>query len=188
MGDSQQNIPHDLVAVPLPKSYRLVGHGPTILLSTTDGKVANAAAVQWLMPADYDPPYFLTVIAAGQKTQENLALNGECVINLPVASQVELVKRLGSTSGHDAVKLSDDQIFPSTIVAAPKIKGCAAWIEARVDKIISAEHEVYLLRAVAAHAQRGAVSERWQFNIADFPTLHHIGNKVFGVCRSTNEK
>ena len=114
---TNQNSSHvdDIVDVPLGKSYRLAGHGPVIILSTTDGTIPNAASVQWLMPADYDPPLFLAVIEAGQ---------------------------------------------------------------------LSPEHEVYLLRAVFAQAQRDAVSERWQYNIKDWPTLHHIGNRIFGVCRT----
>jgi flavin reductase (DIM6/NTAB) family NADH-FMN oxidoreductase RutF len=176
--------PSDLVDVPLPKAYKLVNHGPVTVLSTFDGKVHNAAPVAWLMSADFDPPLFVAVISSGQKTHKDLIATGECVINVPVVGQVDLVRRLGSTSGNDAPKLENEPLFASEQVGAAKIAGCSAWIEAKLEEVISPAREVYLLRGVHAMARRSAVSDRWQYDVAAWPTLHHLGAKVFAVCDS----
>lgn len=43
-------------AVPLPKSYRLLNHGPTVLVTSAAGRRRNVMAAAWAMPVDFDPP------------------------------------------------------------------------------------------------------------------------------------
>jgi flavin reductase (DIM6/NTAB) family NADH-FMN oxidoreductase RutF len=63
----------------LKRTYRLLNHGPTTLITSAhDGKV-NIMAAAWVMAVDFDPPK----IAA---------------INLPTAAQAELTYRVGTVS------------------------------------------------------------------------------------------
>jgi len=42
--------------VPLEKAYRLMNHGPTVLVSSRHGEAMNVMAAAWSMPLDFDPP------------------------------------------------------------------------------------------------------------------------------------
>jgi len=51
-----------LIDVDLAKCYRLLNHGPTVLVTSCfDGK-HNVMAAAWAMPLDFDPPKILVVI------------------------------------------------------------------------------------------------------------------------------
>ncbi|MNF89274.1 D-alanine--D-alanine ligase A [compost metagenome] len=45
--------------VPLPKAYRLLNHGPTVLVSAAHGGQRNIMAAAWAMPLDFEPPKVL---------------------------------------------------------------------------------------------------------------------------------
>ncbi len=42
--------------VPLAKAYRLLNHGPTVLVSAAHGGQRNIMAAAWAMPLDFEPP------------------------------------------------------------------------------------------------------------------------------------
>ncbi|REN20712.1 flavin reductase, partial [Mycobacterium tuberculosis] len=42
--------------VALTKAYRLLNHGPTVLVSASHGGRRNIMAAAWAMPLDFDPP------------------------------------------------------------------------------------------------------------------------------------
>jgi flavin reductase (DIM6/NTAB) family NADH-FMN oxidoreductase RutF len=169
------------VEVPLARATRLVNHGPVVLLSTTDGTTPNAAPIAWLMPADFDPPLFLAVISKEQKTCDNLLQTREAVINVPTLAQIDLVRRLGSVSGRQEAKLSGLALAPGREVGAPRLPGCAAWIEVVLEEVVSEPREIYLLRGVCAAAPRDALDEHGAPVVSRYPSLHHVGAKRFAI-------
>ena len=48
--------------VELEKSYRLLNHGPTVLVSSSHGGRHNVMAAAWSMPLDFSPPKVTVVI------------------------------------------------------------------------------------------------------------------------------
>ena len=50
------------LAVPLSKAYRLLNHGPTVLVSAAHDGQRNIMAAAWAMPLDFDPPKIAVVI------------------------------------------------------------------------------------------------------------------------------
>lgn len=170
-----------IVEVPLARATRLVNHGPVVLLSTTDGSTPNAAPIAWLMPADFDPPLFVAVISRDQKTCDDLLQTREAVINVPTLAQVDLVRRLGSTSGRREAKLAGLPLAPAHVVQAPRLLGCAAWIEVVLEEILSEQREIYLLRGVHASAPQDALDEQGAPVVGRYPSLHHVGAKRFAI-------
>ena len=53
--------PH-ISAVPLPKSHRLINHGPTVLVSARDAGVDNVMAAAWACALDFAPPKLTVVL------------------------------------------------------------------------------------------------------------------------------
>ncbi len=54
-----------LAAVPLEKAYRLINHGPTVLVSAQHDGVDDVMAAAWCCGLDYTPPK-LTEIRSAQ--------------------------------------------------------------------------------------------------------------------------
>jgi flavin reductase (DIM6/NTAB) family NADH-FMN oxidoreductase RutF len=174
----------DLQAVPRSRIYRLLNHGPLVLVSTTDGEVPNACPVAWVMPAEMDPPRLALVLDPEHRTAENLLTVPECVVQIPTADLVELVVQLGTRSGHDGDKLGALSVAtaPAREVRPPRLAACAAWIECRVAGTPEADGTVVLLLdALSAEVRPGALDERGLWDVARFPTLHHLGSHRFAV-------
>ena len=69
--------------VPLPQAYRLLNHGPTVLVSSAAGARRNVMAAAWCMPLDFDPPKIVVVIDKSTFTRELISASGEFAINVP---------------------------------------------------------------------------------------------------------
>lgn len=54
--------PEHFTAGPLSKAYRLLNHGPTVLVSSAHQGVSNVMAAAWSMALDFDPPKVSVVI------------------------------------------------------------------------------------------------------------------------------
>lgn len=166
----------------LPRAYRLLNHGPTVLVSTTDGSVPNACAVAWCAPVSRSPARFVLTIGQGHKTWDNLVATGECVINLPTVDALEALWVCGHETGHEGDKLGPAGIavFPSTSVAAPRLLCCVAWIEARLLAAPAVEDtSLVLVEAVAVETLPGVIDDDGHLDVQRFPTLHHLGGPRF---------
>lgn len=49
-------LPAHCTPVPLDKAYRLLNHGPTVLVSSAHAGEHNVMAAAWSMPLDFSPP------------------------------------------------------------------------------------------------------------------------------------
>eukprot|EP01031_Cornospumella_fuschlensis_P053453 gene53453-65292_t len=49
-------LPAFCTPVPLDKAYRLLNHGPTVLVSSAHAGEHNVMAAAWSMPLDFSPP------------------------------------------------------------------------------------------------------------------------------------
>ena len=84
------------VPLELRRSYRLLNHGPVVLVSAAAGGAENVMPVAWNVPLDFEPARLALVLSAEARTREALAR---------LASQVTLYKALGGggpVAGPDA--------------------------------------------------------------------------------------
>lgn len=175
------------VAVPLPLAWRLLNHGPTILVSTAHGERRNVMAAAWVTPLDFDPPKFAAVIAADTFTRELLLASRECVLQAPTTAQVDLCHAAGSCSGRDGDKFARLGIAtePASLVRAPLVPGCAAWLECRMldEPGIAQRYDLFVLECVAAWADGELwAGKEWQFAAGGPRTIHHEkGGRFFAT-------
>jgi flavin reductase (DIM6/NTAB) family NADH-FMN oxidoreductase RutF len=87
--------------IALSKAYRLLNHGPTILVSASHSGKQNIMAEAWNMLLDFDPPKICVVIDKNTFTCTLIEGAGTFAINVPCVAQIDLVQKLGSTSGWD---------------------------------------------------------------------------------------
>ena len=175
----------DLEQVELSNAYRLIGHGPTVLVSTYDDEgVPNACAVAWVAPASKAPPRFVLRIGEGHKTYQNLMARKACVINVPTADNLVVVMICGRRSGKAGDKLTPAGIVtvPASAVDAPKLTCCAAWLECELlGNLELAGSNLVLVEAKAVSCRPGVMGPGAHMDVERFPTLHHLGGDRFSV-------
>ncbi len=179
--------------VELAKAYRLLNHGPTVLVSAAANGRRNIMAAAWAMPLDFAPPKVAVVLDKSTWTRLLLEQSGEFVLQVPTVSQVDLTEALGSSSGQamaeqqgtDKFEAFGLETFAGTAVGAPLLAGCAAWLECRLlpEPPIQQTYDLFLGEVVAAHADARVFSNgRWHFDGQDaLRTIHHVAGGHFLV-------
>jgi flavin reductase (DIM6/NTAB) family NADH-FMN oxidoreductase RutF len=172
------------IAVPLARSYRLLNHGPTTLVSVAHGGRRNVMAAAWVMPLDFEPPKFVAVVAAGTFTRELLEASGECVLQAPTTEQIDVTYAAGSRSGRDGDKFEQLGIATenATLVGAPLVAHCACWLECRVvaEPQTQERYDLFVLECVAAWADDTLWRDGdWRFPAGGRRTIHHCKGGVF---------
>lgn len=169
------------VPVELSKAYRLLNHGPTVLISAEYGIQRNAMACAWAMPLDFDPPKVAVVIDRNTFTRGLVESSGHFAISVPCVAQARIVTLLGTQSGHEQDKLSayDVQVLDEPTARSPLIAGCAAWLDCALIRRpeIEQAHDLFLAEVTAAWANAKVFANgRWHFGAADdtLRTLHHV--------------
>ena len=179
------------IAVPLPKAYRLLNHGPTVLVSSAHAGRRNVMAAAWSMPLDFDPPKVAVVIDKATLTRELVEASGEFVLNVPSRQQAALTLAVGTQSGREVDKFEklmrsgipgDGVGETASMVGAPLIEGCLAWLECRViaEPHIQQRYDLFLAEVVAAWADPAVFSDgRWHFPDEQRRSIHYLAGGSF---------
>lgn len=178
------------VAVPLPEAYRLLNHGPTVLVSSFHGGRRNVMAAAWSMPLDFDPPKVAVVIDRTTFTRELVDASGEFVLNVPARSQAAMTLAVGSRSGRgldastDKLALVGAGATAASRVGAPLIDGCLAWLECRVipEPHNHQRYDLFVGEVVAAWADPAVFDNgRWRFADRQRRSIHYLSGGSFVV-------
>ena len=177
-----------MVKVDLAKAYRLLNHGPTILVTSAHGGKRNVMAAAWNVPLDFAPPKIIVVIDKNTYTRELVEASGTFAINIPCVAQIDTVQKVGTSSGrdlHDTDKFAQYDIgtFSATEIDAPLVEGCVGWLEC---KVIPEPHnqntyDLFIAEVLAAYADERIFSDgRWHFEGQDnLRTIHHVAGGSF---------
>ena len=176
--------------VPLPQAYRLLNHGPTVLVSAAHGGRRNVMAAAWVMPLDFDPPKVAVVIDKSTATRALIEGSGRFVLNLPCRACADLAYTVGSESAHEVgdkferhgiATFAGADIEPAD---APLLQGCVAWLACRVmpEEHNEKRYDLFIGEVTAAWADaRVFTNGRWHFEPAHeaLRTLHHVAGGTF---------
>lgn len=177
--------------VTLNNAYRLLNHGPTVLVTSAHGEHCNIMAAAWNMPLDFDPPKVAIVIDKNTYTRELMEAAGTFAINVPCRAQAEMVVRVGNCNGRELLGKSPDNklaafdilSFPANKISAPLVAGCAAWLECRIipEPYIQSTYDLFLAEVIAAQADERVFSDgHWHFEGHDeLRTIHHVAGGAF---------
>ncbi|MBI4996118.1 MAG: flavin reductase family protein [Rhodocyclales bacterium] len=175
--------------VALEHASRLINHGPTVLVTSTDGHRRNVMAAAWSMPVEFTPPRVAVVIDKRSFTRELVAASGAFGLILPGATLVDLTYAVGNATGRELDKFARHGIAarPGPMLGVPIIEsGCAAWLECRLIPEPHAEeaYDTCFGEVVAAAADTRIFADgHWSFrdDNAALQTIHHLGGGNF-VC------
>lgn len=181
--------------VPLPQAYRLINHGPTVLVSAAHGGRQNVMAAAWAMPLDFDPPKVTVVIDKNTFTRTLIEASGHFALSVPCRALADATYAAGSLAGAErADKFADCGLLPFAAqrIAAPLVEGCVAWLECRViggdaERHHQQAYDLFVAEVVAAQADARVFAHgRWNAEApASLRTLHHQGGGAFFVAGET---
>ena len=183
--------------VPLDKAYRLLNHGPTVIVSAQHAGERNAMSAAWACALDFAPPKISVVLDKATRTRALVEGSGLFAVQLPTVPQAALTVGIGTDSAvtepHKLVK-HGVQLFDAPGLAVPLVAGCAAWL---VCKLIPEPHnqqsyDLFIAEVVAAWAdERVFRNGHWEFGSApaELRTLHYVaGGQFFAIGESVRVK
>jgi flavin reductase (DIM6/NTAB) family NADH-FMN oxidoreductase RutF len=174
--------------VELKHAYRLLNHGPTVMVGSAHGGRSNVMAAAWAMPLDFDTPKIAVVIDKSTLTRELVDASGALSINVPCWAMKDQVMAAGSMSGKDHPdKLSLCKLITKAApqTGMPLVDGCIAQMECRVlpaTAHVAGPHDLILAEVIAAWADERVFSQgRWHFEDAapELRSLHHVAGGHF---------
>lgn len=173
--------------VPLDRAYRLLNHGPTVLVSAEHAGRANVMAAAWAMPLDFAPPKVAVVVDKATFTRGLIEASGCFVLNLPCVAQAGLTVGVGTDSTHtrpDKLAAHGVQLFSPEGTALPLVAGCVGWLACRVlpEPHTQQAHDLFLGEVEAAWADERVFRDgRWHFDDAapELRTLHYVAGGQF---------
>ncbi len=178
------STPITLAPVALEKSYRLLNHGPTTLVSSAHNGVRNVMAAAWAMPLDFDPPKVLVVVDSRTLTRELIEASGVFALNIPTRAIAETTLAVGTLSGRDGDKFDALGLatVPAHTIDVPLVAGCAAWLECRVipEPHNQKRYDLFIGEVTAAWADPKLFSHgRWHFPDTASKTVHYLSGGAF---------
>lgn len=181
--------PEHFTAVPLDKAYRLLNHGPTVLVSSAHQGVVNVMAAAWSMPLDFDPPKVAVVIDKTTLTRQLVEGSGVFALNIPCSAMAGQTLAVGNDSARtvpDKLLRHGVTTFAASRIDAPLVHGCIGWLECRVvpEPHNQSRYDLFIAEVVAAWADaRVFAVGRWHFDQASpkLRSLHYVAGGQFFV-------
>ena len=181
--------PQHFNIVPLNKAYRLLNHGPVVLVSSTHRGVSNVMAAAWSMPLDFDPPKVTVVLDKATFTRGLIEASGMFALNIPCRALAAETLGVGTDS---AVTVPDKLVrhgvstFTAGDLDVPLVDGCVGWLACRVlpEPHNQQAYDLFIGEVVAAWADPRVFSDgRWHFEDApdELRTLHYVAGGQFYV-------
>jgi flavin reductase (DIM6/NTAB) family NADH-FMN oxidoreductase RutF len=169
-------------SMPITSAYRLINHGPTVLITTKLGEKINVMTAAWQMPVSVKP--MLVAVSIGHKrfSHELILESREFVVNIPHLEMIKEVLCCGTHSGRDKDKFEVCKLthVKAQKVGAPLIKECIGNIECRLYSHHEAgDHTIFVGEVVAASVKEGIFDSHLKVELDEAKTLHHLGGKVF---------
>lgn len=192
--------------VPLAKAYRLLNHGPTVMVTSAHGGRRNVMSAAWNMPLDFSPPKVAVVIDKSTFSRQLIEASGVFGLNVPGRALAQAAHDAGQVSGRDlpadADKFQrlglqtwqDDGQDPGEVegrvqgaagASLPMIEGCVAWLACRVlpEPHNQQAHDLFLAEVVGAWADERVFADgHWRYGPDTDPalrTLHYVAGGHF---------
>ncbi|MDI6757442.1 MAG: flavin reductase family protein [Endomicrobiia bacterium] len=169
-------------SLPLEEFYRLINHGPCVIISSGDDKKSNIAPIAWKMPLDDDPPLVAIALAEDHYTTELIDATKTFVINVPDVKLLASLLGAGKVSGRetDKIKKFGAQMAKGEKIKTPHLADAIGWIECNVADKKTYDGVVLFVGKVLFAAADDATFDGC-LDPSKRPTAHHLGGGWFSV-------
>lgn len=186
---SHTRPPAHFQPVPLDKAYRLINHGPTVLVSSAHAGEINVMSAAWACALDFSPPKVTVVIDKATRTRALVEASGAFALCVPSAALAALTVGVGTDSAATVPdKLARHAVSTFTVPghALPLVDGCVAWLVCRLvpEPHNQAAYDLFIGEVQAAWADDRVFRDgRWHFDGAPdaLRTLHYVAGGQFYV-------
>lgn len=186
-------LPPHCQPVALDKAYRLMNHGPTVLVSASHAGVANVMAAAWAGVLDFTPPKLTVVLDKATATRALIEASGQFALQLPTRAMATLTTGVGTDSAHtmpDKLHKHGVQLFSVPGSGVPLVQGCVGWLLCRLipEPHNQQTYDLFIGEVTAAWADDRVFSQgRWHFDQADnaLRTIHHVAGGSYLVSGDT---
>lgn len=162
-------------------AYRLINHGPVVLITTIDRNGRpNVMTFAWTTVVNSEHP--LVAIAMGDQaySQKSIKETGEFVINIPDKKLIKKVLYCGFVSGKKINKFEKTKFtqIKSAKIRPPKIKECFAHLECKViNQYRYNDVILFVSKIVFADVEEKFFDECLKTD--RIKTIHHLGGNWF---------
>ncbi len=179
-----------IAPVPLEQAYRLLNHGPTVLVSARHDGIDNVMAAAWACALDFAPPKLTVVLDKIAATRALVEHSGHFVIQVPTVALRELTYQVGHRSlTDDPEKLTESgvELFGFDGHDLPFVAGCSAWLACRVipEPHNQQAYDLFIGEVVGAWADTRVFRDgHWHFETADpaLRSLHYVaGGRFYAI-------
>ncbi|WPB56537.1 flavin reductase family protein [Xylophilus sp. GOD-11R] len=186
-------MPPHIQPVALPKAYRLLNHGPTVLVSARHDGTDDVMAAAWACALDFSPPKLTVVLDKATRTRELALASGAFVIQVPTVAQARTAQAVGTASLHDRPQKLQEagvELFDMHGVDQPLVVGCSAWLACRLVPEPHNQQAYDLFIGEVTHAwadSRVFADGHWHFDSAppELRSLHYIaGGQYYAIGES----
>jgi flavin reductase (DIM6/NTAB) family NADH-FMN oxidoreductase RutF len=179
-----------IAPVSLDKAYRLLNHGPTVLVSARYKGVDDVMAAAWACALDFAPPKLTVVLDKSTATRGLVEQSGRLVIQVPTVALLDVTYQVGHRSlANDPAKLAGSGVellaFPEQDL--PFVAGCSAWLACRVipEPHNQQTYDLFIAEVEGAWADTRVFRDgHWHFETADprLRSLHYIaGGRFYAI-------
>ena len=167
-----------LTARPNRDALRLIVAGPVTLVSSMHRGQPNVMTAAWHMPISLSPTLISVAIHPARLTHTFVSASEQFVVNIPTVDLIGPVHHAGMITGRDIDKFATVGLEPeeSTVVEAPRVTGCAAYIECQVrDRSAMGDHDLFVADIVSVIADDESFDGHWNVETDAGRLLHHLG-------------
>lgn len=160
---------------PVGQIRRYLEPGPIVLVSSAFKKQTDIMTMGWHTVMEFSPSLVGCVIAGGNYSFDLIRNSGQCVINIPDASLIDLIVGIGNCSGSEVDKFTRFGLTAAKAakVKAPLIAECFANLECKlVDDALVDRYNFFIFEVVKAHVVPSPAHPR---------TVHYTGDGQFIV-------
>lgn len=173
--------------VDLEKAYRLLNHGPTVLVSSSHEGVYNVMSAAWACALDFDPPKVTVVIDKMTRTRSLVEKSGYFALQVPNLGQLKLTHQVGTQSlmfTPDKLDQAGVELFRVEGHDTPLVAGCSAWLICRLipEPHNQQTYDLFIAEVVGAWADARVFEDgHWKFETADpsLRSLHYVAGGHF---------
>jgi flavin reductase (DIM6/NTAB) family NADH-FMN oxidoreductase RutF len=167
------------------KFYRLLHPRPTVVITSKcpNGRI-NLMPASWNTPVSEEPPTVAVAVEKEAYTHQCLQHHKYATLNILPIDAVDLIYKLGTTSGRHVDKVSQFgvKLVPSQKVDVPRLADAIAVYEAEVYKDVEVgEVMLYIFHVLETWVAPG-VADQWGFDFkkVNLP-LHSAGRAFYKV-------
>lgn len=176
-----------IAPVELSKSYRLLNHGPTVLVSAQHNDEVNVMAAAWACALEFSPAKVTVVLDKTTKTRELVEKSGYFALQVPCYEQLNMVHQLGNISKFDdpeKLQTCKTEVFYQENYSVPLVSGSIGWL---ICKLIpeahnQQTHDLFIGSVIAAWADTRVFRDgHWHFSEEhkNLKRLHYIAGGTF---------